>query len=219
MNPVNGSDRPAQACLIRELTSVVSRLDFASWFIRNQPVEVELGSGDGGFLVEWARRHPDRNFVGIERLLGRLRKLDRKGRQVRLTNLVGVRIEAGYCLEHLLPIGGVQCLHVYFPDPWPKRRHWGRRLVNERFPELAYRALVSDGRVYLRTDDAPYREQMQSVFADHPGFEACDAPTDLADLVTEFEREFVEARRRIWRLAYRRKSDVDHWPPTLRRST
>lgn len=196
--------------LIFELKSLVERFDFRSWFPKDQPVEVELGSGDSGFIVERARLNPDRNFVGVERLLGRLRKLDRKGRRLGLTNLRGVRIEAAYCLEYLLPLEKVECLHVYFPDPWPKRRHRHRRLVNERFPSLARRVLVPGGRIYLRTDDTDYLEQMRSVFAANSEFRECETPDDLAIMKTEFEREFLAAGKQVWRLAYQYVSNVDH---------
>ena len=63
-----------------ELGSIVQPLDLAEWFPGPQPLEVELGCGDASFLAEYARRHPERNFIGVERLLGRLRKMDRKGR-------------------------------------------------------------------------------------------------------------------------------------------
>ena len=83
--------------LIHSITSIVDRLDLAGLFPRVQPLEVELGSGDGSFLVNYARLHPEINFLGVERLLGRLRKLDRKARRAGLVNLRGLRIEArGY---------------------------------------------------------------------------------------------------------------------------
>src|ERR1700689_4801384 len=107
--------------LIHRLTSIVERLDLAALFPRAQLLEVELGSGDGSFLVNYARLHPERNFLGVERLLGRLRKLDRKGRRAGLTNLRGLRIESAYFLEYLLPRESPATLHIYFPDPWPKR--------------------------------------------------------------------------------------------------
>src|SRR2546423_14873042 len=128
--------------LIYELPSVLERLDLRGIFPQAQPLEVELGSGDGSFLAEHAQRHPDRNFIGVERLLGRLRKLDRKGRRAGLANLRGIRIESAYFLEYLLPLHGAAALHVYFPDPWPKRKHWRHRLVNERFPLIPQRALA-----------------------------------------------------------------------------
>ena len=81
-------------------------------------------------MVEHASRHPERNFLGIERLLGRLNKMDRKIRRAGLTNVKGVRIESGYFLRYLLPAKAAAALHIYFPDPWPKRRHRHHRLVN-----------------------------------------------------------------------------------------
>ena len=142
--------------LIYTLPSIVERISLPSLFPSGQPLEVELGSGDGSFLVKYARLHPGHNFIGVERLLGRLRKLDRKGRRAGLTNLRGVRIESSYFLEYLLPRGSAAALHIYFPDPWPKRKHRRHRLINERFPALARQALARDGTVYLRTDDEDY---------------------------------------------------------------
>src|SRR5437763_13423492 len=124
--------------LIVELPSIIERLEPATIFPKVQPLEVELGCGDASFLLNYAARHPERNFIGVERLGGRIRKLDRKGRRAGLTNLRGVRIESSYFLEYLLPRHSVDALHVYFPDPWPKRKHRRHRLINERFPGLAH---------------------------------------------------------------------------------
>lgn len=159
-------------------------------FAKSQPLEVELGSGDGSFLAQWAAAHPERNFVGIERLLGRLRKLDRKGQKLGLRNLRVMRIEARYFLEYLLPPESVAALHVYFPDPWPKRKHHKHRLVNEAFVRSAARALAPAGNVWLRTDDADYHAQMIRVFQAMQEFRPSETPADLVAVVTDFEREF-----------------------------
>jgi len=189
--------------LLYSLTSVVERIDLGKLFCRAQPLEVELGSGDGSFLVEYARRHPGHNFIGVERLLGRMRKLDRKGRRAGLTNLRGVRIECAYFLEYLLPPGSAVALHIYFPDPWPKRRHERHRLINERFPALARQALAPGGTVYLRTDDANYFAQMVSVFGADPAFRSVETPAELAALLTDFERDFQAQGVKTLRTAYR----------------
>jgi tRNA (guanine-N7-)-methyltransferase len=162
----------------------------ASIFGRSNLLEVELGSGDGSFIVEWARRHPDRDFLAVERLLGRIRKVDRKAQRANLTNLKALRIEASYCLEYLLPAGTVTALHIYFPDPWPKRRHHKNRLINERFPELTWRCLAPGAPVHLRTDDANYFEQMIRVFGTDTRFEMVETPAELASVTTDFERGF-----------------------------
>src|SRR5579863_4001990 len=121
---------PVAPTLIHQLGSIVERLDVAGMFPRPQTLEVELGSGDGSFLVNYAKLHPERNFLGVERLLGRLRKLDKKGRRAGLTNLRGTRIESSYFVEYLLPAKSATAFHIYFPDPWPKRKHRKNRLVN-----------------------------------------------------------------------------------------
>src|SRR5262249_40908789 len=146
--------------LIYRPATIVHRLDLTVLFPQSRPLEVELGSGDGSFLAQWAQRHPERNYFGVERLLGRLRKLDRKGQRAGLHNLRLIRMEAAYFVEFLLPPASVAALHIYFPDPWPKRRHRKHRLVNERFAELAAQALRPGGAIFLRTDDADYFSQM-----------------------------------------------------------
>jgi tRNA (guanine-N7-)-methyltransferase len=191
------------ASLLFEIPSIVERIDLAKLFPNEQPLEVELGSGDGSFLAEYARLRPEANFIGVERLMGRLRKLDRKGRRLGLMNLRGVRIESSYFVEYLLPRNSVEALHIYFPDPWPKKKHRRHRLINERFPGLAHQALVSGGTVYLRTDDGNYFEQMLSVFATSPLFEMVETPPVLRDLLTDFEKDFQAKGIKTLRAAYR----------------
>jgi len=191
------------ADLIYNLPSILERLDPEKLFPRTHPLEVELGCGDASFLVEYARQHPERNFIGVERLLGRLRKLDRKGRRAGLTNLRGVRIESSYFLEYLLPAHSVSALHIYFPDPWPKKKHRKHRLINERFPAIARAALAHGGIVYLRTDDEDYFQQMTEVFGANREFQQIETPTKLAELLTDFEREFQTRGIKILRGAYR----------------
>src|ERR1035437_6189953 len=176
--------------LVYALPSIVERINLAKLFPSQQPLEVELGSGDSSFLAEYARQNVGRNFLGVERLLGRIRKLDRKGRRAGLTNLRGVRIESAYFLEYLLPPHSAAALHIYFPDPWPKRKHRRNRLINERFPALAQQALTPGGTVYLRTDDQDYAEQMLAVFAADPTFRPVEAPPELSALPTDFEKDF-----------------------------
>ena len=188
--------------LIYDLPSILERLDVSKLFPVDQPVEVELGSGDGTFLVDLAKRHPDHNFIGIERLLGRIRKMERKARRAELINLRGVRIESSYFLEYLLPPHSIGTLHIYFPDPWPKRKHRRHRLINERFPQLAHRALTPGGTVFLRTDDRDYFDQMNCVFAASPLFRVTEAPAELAALLTDFEKDFQAQGIGTLRAAY-----------------
>ena len=208
-----GSDSHIQAArgsapaptLIHRLVSITERLDLAGLFARPQPLEIEIGSGDGSFLAAYARLHPARNFFGIERLLGRMRKLDRKGQRAGLSNLRLLSIEAGYFLKYLAPDACATALHVYFPDPWPKRKHRRHRLINEEFPALARRLLAPGGVVYLRTDDADYFTQMQRVFAAAAReFQPVETPEELRAVVTDFERTFTARGIATRRAAYQR---------------
>ncbi len=186
------------------MPSILERINLARLFDAVRPLEVELGCGDASFLVEYARRHPLQNFIGVERLLGRIQKLDRKGRRLGLNNLRGVRIESAYFLEYLLPPNCATALHIYFPDPWPKKKHRRFRLINEKFPALAGRTLLAGGVVYLRTDDQDYFQQMNEVFGAAPAFGPVETPAELAELTTDFERDFnargIPTRRAAYRL-------------------
>jgi tRNA (guanine-N7-)-methyltransferase len=184
--------------------SYVQKLDWPHLFERVQPIEVELGSGDGSFLANYAKHHPERNFLGVERLLGRLRKLNKKGLRAGLTNLALIRLEASYVIEFLVPPASIDALHIYFPDPWPKRKHRKNRLINERFTEIAANALKANGIIYLRTDDLDYFAQMKRVFDANARFEKVETPSELAEVVTDFERNFHLRGVATNRAAYRK---------------
>jgi tRNA (guanine-N7-)-methyltransferase len=195
--------------LIYRPRSFIERLDLTQLFSKPQPLEVELGCGDGSFLVQWAKVHPQHNFLGVERLLGRLRKVDRKGLRAGLTNLRLIRLEASYFIEYLLPPASVHALHIYFPDPWPKRRHRKHRLINEHFTRVAARALAPGGIVFLRTDDANYFSQMKEVFESNARFVARETPSELSAILTDFERNFQTRGVAIVRAAYQRSKSLD----------
>ncbi|MBI2947279.1 MAG: tRNA (guanosine(46)-N7)-methyltransferase TrmB [Verrucomicrobia bacterium] len=190
--------------LIYRPRSYVERLDLSKLFPVARPLEVELGSGDGSFLAAYAQAHPEHNFLGVERLLGRLRKLDRKGQRLGLSNLKVIRLEATYVVEYLLPRESVRALHIYFPDPWPKRRHQARRLINPRFAEAARIALELGGKIYLRTDNTEYFAQMTEVFTGNTGYREIQTLESLSTRLTDFERDFAAKGVPTRRAAYER---------------
>ncbi len=169
---------------------ILQRIDFTALFENTRPVELELGAGDGSFLLRHAAAHPLVNFIGVERLLGRLRKIDRKARRHGLANVRAIRLEASYILEWMVPRASLHAIHVYFPDPWPKRRHWKRRLVNPRFTYLAALALAPGGRLYVRTDDPAYFQQMSEAGNAQTAFSPVTEPPELLAVTTDFEADF-----------------------------
>lgn len=191
--------------MIYHPATYVEPLPLETMFSNNWPVEIELGSGDGSFLVQYAKAHPEHNFIGVERLLGRLRKTDRKGQRAGLRNLRLLRIEAAYFLSYMLPPNSISALHVYFPDPWPKRRHHPRRLIQLSFFDAAARALQPGGGLFLRTDDASYFAQMTITGDAHPHFEKSSTPVEIAGFITDFERDFMAQGISTHQAAYRRR--------------
>ncbi len=202
LQPIDQPPASSARTVVYPLRSILERLPLGELFPVSQPLELELGSGDGSFLVQYARQHPERNFIGVERLLGRLRKLERKAQRADLRNVRAVRIESSYFLQYLLPQGSAAALHIYFPDPWPKRKHLRHRLINEGFPALAQQALQDEGTVYLRTDSLDYYRQMLTVFEASPVFRPVETPAEVASIVTDFERDFLARGIRTLRAAY-----------------
>ncbi len=187
------------------LESYFEPLPLAKFFPEpSRPLEVEIGCGSGSFLAQYAAIQRDHNFIGIERLLGRIRKLDKKARRADLTNLTIVRVEAAYAVEYLLPAASVDAYHIYFPDPWPKKRHTKKRLITPDFLALVEKTLKPNGCLFLRTDNEPYYEQMGEAFAEHPQFEPIEAAPELTEVVTDFEQGFnaegIPTLRRQYRL-------------------
>jgi tRNA (guanine-N7-)-methyltransferase len=202
---VTAASTAPQYPLLYELPTILERIELAQLFTVAQPLEVELGCGDASFLAEYARQNPHKNFIGVERLLGRIQKLDKKCRRLGLTNTRGVRIESAYFLEYLLPPHSAEAVHIYFPDPWPKKKHRRHRLISEHFPALARHALAPSGTVFLRTDDSDYFEQMNEVFDAAKEFEKAATPPALAEITTDFERDFNAQGIPTLRAAYRVK--------------
>lgn len=136
-------------------------LDLEAFFGRLAPVEIEIGCGKGKFLVGRAQTFPDRNFLGIDRV-GKYMKIGiHRSRKRGLEHLVFMKVEARSFLEFHIPDRSIHLFHIYFPDPWPKRRHHKRRLIDADFMRLLERKLVDGGLVEIGTDDAAYYEQIR----------------------------------------------------------
>jgi len=190
MSAAAPSPAPPADSLIFKPASITAPLPLAELFSAPQPLEAELGAGDGSFLAAYAKAHPEINLLGVERLLGRLRKIERKSRRLALANVRLLRIEANYFVQFLLPRKSLRACHIYFPDPWPKRRHWKNRLIDENFTPLLHAALAPGGIVYLRTDDRNYFDQMLRSFDVDPKFAKTETPVPLLEIKTDFERNF-----------------------------
>ena len=181
-----------------------ARAQMSDLFARPAPLEVDIGSGEGTYILTLAQRHPERNFLGIERLLGRVRKTCRKAARANLTNLRMLRLEIAYALRYLLPPECVTVAHVLFPDPWPKRYHQSRRLIQDGFMEALHGILVPGGELRIKTDDEPYFLWMEKVLGRAKGYERLDWPDELETPTTDFEARFVAQGLPIYRARLRK---------------
>ena len=203
-----------------EVDSLINRLDLEKIFGRNAPLHVDLGCGDGSFICALAERLPEKNFLGIERLLGRIRSAARKAAMVGNVRLL--RMENSYAVRYLLPAGSVETFYLLFPDPWPKRRHWRRRSVTAEFLRAISEALAENGRFLIATDHFNYFEKIEEVARASPDFAV--APPGVADSfdlrshdggqaeqvrpLTKFEQQFRAQGAAIHWLELRKVSPV-----------
>jgi tRNA (guanine-N7-)-methyltransferase len=182
------------------------KLDFAAWFGDGRPVEMEIGCGKGGFLLRRARSLPDRGFFGVE--WARKYYLHAADRMVRwnVTNVRLVRADARHLVIHHLPPESLSLLHIYHPDPWPKKRHHKRRLIQPVFMAAAVEALKPGGRIAIQTDHADYFEQIRAVVSQEPCLEPVPFDVPEAGVVdgrveTNFEVKYLRQGRLLYQIA------------------
>ncbi len=159
----------------------------------SRQLEIDLGSGDGTFLVEMAHQHPERDFLGVERLGGRVSKTVRKIKRAGLPNARVLQLESAYSVGWLLPAASVSRLHLLCPDPWPKKRHHKNRLVNNvEFLSGLERILVPGGEFLLKTDHEEFFQNAIESLADHRAFERLDWTDDAFFYArTDFEKHWL----------------------------
>ncbi len=167
----------AQARALQELwpkfgiETSTGKIDVEQLFARDAPLLIEIGFGNGDATWQMARNEPDKNFIGIEvhqpgvgQLLLALESND-------LTNVRIAREDAVEFIRDRIPDNSVSELRIYFPDPWPKKRHHKRRIMQTTFLDLLARKMVTGGILHLATDWQPYAEYMLEICNQHAAFE------------------------------------------------
>lgn len=175
-------------------------------FGNNHAVEIEIGMGKGTFITEQARLRPEINFIGIEWARWFWRYASDRLRRHGCLNARTVRAEAGFFLREFVEPASVAALHIYFPDPWPKKRHHKRRLIQPGFVELATQLLKAGGRLQVVTDHEGYfRENIEPAMKgsrlrivdyEVPGSAAAG---EMAG--TNFERKYAREGRPFYAIA------------------
>ncbi len=181
--------------------------DFTAVFDRQAPVTLEIGFGNGDSLATMARNSPERDFVGIEvhrpgvgHILHLIEKYD-------LKNLRVIRDDAVEIIKNNIAENSLDCVQLFFPDPWHKKKHNKRRIVQPEFVSLLATRLQKGGIFHMATDWQEYAEHMAEVMEAHPDFESIsDSPYSKkpeSRPETKFERRGLDRGHGVWDLLYR----------------
>jgi len=195
--------------------------DLAALFPVQRPLALEIGCGIGDFMVQLAARHPETNFLAIDiynqGCLKTCRRLDDAG----LTNVRVMRIEARQLLVERGTPGSLTAVYVNCPDPWPKKRHRGRRLLNANFLQMLLYFLTPKGELFFATDFADYAEGVGELLPSLPAFVSVipkivtTAPADYP--VSKYMRRFLDRGEPIHYLHWQRRPEVSiDEPPEVR---
>lgn len=180
-------------------------VDFAKMFGNDRPVEIEIGTGKGTFLLARASARPEINFLGIEWARAYCLYSADRFRRNGLTNVRMLRADASEFFRKCLPDQSIFRLHVYFPDPWPKKKHHRRRLIQPSFLHQVRRVLKPGGQWIIVTDHLDYFYQIRQVVGRAKGFARVPMP-QMADregelVGTNFERKYIAQGRPFYSLA------------------
>ena len=200
---------------------IAGRLSFAELFGNARPVEIEVGIGKGRFLLEQAGTRPGVNFLGLEWSLKHLRVAKERAERRGLVNVRLYRADARHVLADLIPDASVERLHVYCPDPWPKKRHGKRRFFGMATAPHLERVLLPGGYLLLSTDVREYFEQILETIRAGTGLaEGVDPlfPAEEAAARTHYEVKYAGEGRVIYRACYRRPPAAAARPPAITRS-
>ena len=176
------------------------------WFGRlpHVPIELDMGCGFGSFTLALAQRFPDRLVLGTDLNSNRLRKIEKKAALAGLANFGLLHTTSLPLVGFMLPNACIRRIHLLCPDPWPKDKHRGRRLVTSDFLTRVARVLEPGGVLHMSTDHQPYFDALVATADGLPFFErAPEAIADIVDIKTDFERIWTAQGKSVPHAAYR----------------
>jgi tRNA (guanine-N7-)-methyltransferase len=183
-------------------------LDFPALFGRRAPVVVEVGSGMGETTALIARENPDTDYLAIEVHAPGVGSLLKRLAEESIGNVRVVQHDAVEVLREMVPAASLAGLHVFFPDPWPKKRHHKRRLIQPAFARLAAERLAPGGYIHVATDWEAYAEHVLAVLSGEQFLQNTAenyAPRPVARPQTKFERRGIRLGHGVWDIVFTRK--------------
>jgi tRNA (guanine-N7-)-methyltransferase len=170
-------------------------LNWQGLFERTAPLVVEIGFGNGLFLMEQAERNPDANVVGIELSWGWVQHLARRLDDAGLAHVRLIHGEAQVALQHLFGPHSVREIFINFPDPWPKKRHHTRRLIQPGLVELLYDRLATGGQVTIATDHPGYATWIAAILEGQAALQPCFSTTTVYELTGRMPTKYEQKAR------------------------
>jgi tRNA (guanine-N7-)-methyltransferase len=192
----------------RPLSELLSPPDWASIFGRQAPLELELGSGAGGFALAYTALHPEVDYVAVEWRKKYAREVEHRAGSRGLSNLRVVEADARAVVPRLFAPASLSAVHFQFPDPWWKRAHQKRQLLSPEFAALLYRLLRPGGLFDLRTDvEGRARDMLEAL--EHAGFQnplgpASFHPADPEEPASSRERRYLSSGEPVYRARLRK---------------
>ena len=167
-------------------------------------VELDMGCGNGKFTVELAEKHPDSHIIAADVMIGRLRKVAKKAKRMNLSNIEILRVEATSLMGYILQDNSIDRLHVLCPDPWPKAKHKGHRLLSSQFMRSITRILKTNGIFHFSTDNDAYFESVTRLVDASELFSAANPEfiADIADIKTDFQLRWEEQGLKVRHIAW-----------------
>lgn len=203
-----GKPPPPRIALPGEAPGTATPVDWQALFGRRAPVEIEIGSGRGRFLTDEAAARPCTSFLGAEIEVEYARIADARAVKMGLTNVRFARLDGkAFVLARVAP-SSLAALHVFFPDPWPKKRHAKRRLFTPDFVRAAALALRPEGVFRVATDNLPYFEQIRDVLDAESLLEKVAGSEAGWSAGTDYERKYEAEGRPMARGIWRRRAEA-----------
>jgi tRNA (guanine-N7-)-methyltransferase len=213
LQPVSNkkNNNEAACCLsISHYIQEINRLEplkLDTVFKNNNELEVDLGCGKGSFLLAHAQKYPATNFLGIEKRAKRVELVAKKAARLALNNIKLLCSEIAFALSTAIPPASVSTYYLFFPDPWPKRRHSKRRLFDIKFMNALAATLKKNGKLHIATDDKNYYTAIVKIISCDKRFVQIEPFVPSEEERTNFEILFTAQNKEIYRYSIALKGE------------
>ena len=182
-------------------------VNYQELFTNKHPVVLDIGFGNGEALINTAEQHPQLNFIGVEVYRPGIGSMLRKINDTKLNNIRVINHDAVEVLKNNIASTSLASILIWFPDPWPKKRHHKRRLIQQKFLQLVFDKINNNGELHIATDWQPYAEHIQEAIKNLNLFEEIQISHIIKQRPqTKFERRGMKLGHTVFDRVYRKVS-------------